>query len=383
MLRTGLPIHIAAVAVASPLGIGAEALSLALRDSRRAPVWEDLGDGIRAPLARVPLQDNPADADRTITLLNECLGQLRDPMALLRAYVPAERRAAAVGVSKGAVLSWWRQDGALPIHTLLPDAAVLHTAQSLGISGSIGCAVAACATGLHNLALGAEWIARGDADIAIVGATEASLHPAYISSFQRLGPVTASECRPFTSERDGFAVGEGVALLLLANEDALHRSGLRPIARLSGWALGADAHSATGVDPAGTAIAATARRALAMASVPPNSLSLLQVHGTGTPANDTAEAAAIRLLGAGTVPVSALKGALGHGMGAVAALELAACVVALRDGFTPGSAGFSTLAEDCAGIRVQTSAGATAPRRILKLSGGFGGQLGAVVLEVP
>ena len=152
-------------------------------------------------------------------------------------------------------------------------------------------------------------------------------------------------CRPFDADRNGMVMGEGAAVFVL--EDAGHAAarGAKPLAEIAGFGMTADAGDI--VAPSVEGAIAAMRAALADAGMAAGEVGHVNAHGTGTLANDRAEAEALRqVVGAG-VPVSSTKGAHGHAIGATGALELLACIAALRYGMIPPTTGCRTVDPAC------------------------------------
>jgi 3-oxoacyl-[acyl-carrier-protein] synthase II len=236
----------------------------------------------------------------------------------------------------------------------------------------------------------AELIRSGACQTALAGGTDASLHPGLLASYRRLGVLAQPGddptgcCRPFDRTRTGFAVGEGAGVIVLEEwEHALSR-GAQPLAEWVDGRLGGDPSGLTLVDASGGALAGLVRRLLAAAELPPEQISCVCVHGTGTELNDSAESAALRqILGshASGIPVFGVKGALGHLMGAAGAVETAVSILAVRDQTFPGTANFRR-ADSGQGIHVQPETrNDVTISSLLKLSLGFGGQLAAGIIR--
>ncbi len=359
--------------VACPLGIGLDALAESLSRGVSSITREELAPGFHVPVARTPIADDPRDGDRTWTLARACLAQVPGELSALRTVDPC-RIGVAAATSKGEVLSLLGADPP-PHHLAGADALARRIASGVGARGPVQARVAACATGAHNLVAAAEWISSGMADVVVCGCAEATIHPLYAASFAGLGLLTPDACRPFDARRNGFAMGEGAAVFVLASRPATERLGLAPLAWLAGWATGSDAHAMTGMNPDGAAHARLAARALADAGIVMGGVDYVQAHGTATVANDTAELAFARRA---CVPrLVSLKGAMGHLMGAAAGVEAAACIASIAHGVIPGTVGFEASAAPDA--PVLADAEVREVRAVLQVAAGFGGQMAAMV----
>ncbi|MCJ1310234.1 Mitochondrial beta-keto-acyl synthase [Agyrium rufum] len=206
----------------------------------------------------------------------------------------------------------------------------------------------ACTTGAHAISDAARMIATDEADVMVAGGSESCITPLAIVGFERSRSLTTSwndepskASRPFSSDRDGFVMGEGAGVLLLEEyEHALKRKA--PIyAILASHAATSDAHHATTPPPSGEGALRSMRLALTRAELAPEQLSYINAHGTSTPLGDLAENTAIMGLFGSTRPadvktlISSTKGATGHMLGAAGAIEAIFAVLAVRDNIVP------------------------------------------------
>jgi len=192
----------------------------------------------------------------------------------------------------------------------------------------------ACSSGANAVVVGAAWLLSGEVDAVVAGGCD-GLCRLTLSGFNSLGAIDPETCRPFDRRRRGTILGEGAGFLVLEQAGRASARLADPVAELSGWALGCEAHHITNPAPDGHAMAGVIHRALARAGLSPRDVDYVNAHGTGTLANDAMEAAALaRALGAeiDRVPVSSCKGQIGHTLGAAGGIEaaLTALVVARR-----------------------------------------------------
>ncbi|WP_055599443.1 beta-ketoacyl-[acyl-carrier-protein] synthase family protein [Streptomyces aureus] len=243
----------------------------------------------------------------------------------------------------------------------------------------------ACAAGASALGIGRELLRQGVADVVVAGGAEAPITPLYVSSFARMralsrradDPATAS--RPFDAGRDGFVLGEGAGVLVLETEEHAAARGARPLARLTGYGASSDAHHVTSPHPEGRGAELAMRAALDDAGLAAGDVDYVNAHGTSTPLNDVTEAGVVSRLLGDRVAVSSTKGVTGHPLGAAGAVEAAYCVLAIRDGLIPPTAG---LVDPDPRIEVDLVRGSarTGPvRAALSNSFGFGGQNATLV----
>ena len=238
----------------------------------------------------------------------------------------------------------------------------------------------ACATGVSAIGRLFRRIRAGASDRGIAGGYD-TLTRFIQLGFDSLGALTPKTCTPFDKNRSGFFIGDTAAVLVLESLDSARRRGARIHGEILGYGESLDGHHPTHPDPEGRGIARAIRQALDMASMEPGAVDYVNAHGTGTPANDAAEAKGILLaLGdeAGRrVPVSSTKALVGHTLGGAGALEQCFCLLAMERGFLPIQAGLSTPDPACPLNFVRSPEGR--PRVSLNNSLGFGGANGVIL----
>ncbi|MEU2059730.1 beta-ketoacyl-[acyl-carrier-protein] synthase family protein [Streptomyces sp. NPDC013455] len=256
-------------------------------------------------------------------------------------------------------------------------------ARQHGFLGPSTVVATACASGNSALAHGAEAIRAGRADVMIAGGAD-ELSAGIMMMFASLRSLTDDALRPFDRNRSGLVVSEGAAALVLESYEHARRRGARVYAELAGWASACDAHHMTAPHPDGRGARRSMERALALAGTPLDRVGYISAHGTGTPSNDSVEAAAVRaLFGERGPAVSSLKGALGHTQGAASAIEAVACVLALRDGVVPPTANLVEPDPECAVDLVHGAAREAALDVVVNNAFGFGGNTACTVFTRP
>lgn len=190
--------------------------------------------------------------------------------------------------------------------------------------------------------------------------------------------------RPFDSERDGFVISEGSAVVVLESWEHAVARGAPVYGRVLGSASTSDGHDLTVPLADGTQAARCVELALKDAAVSPADVLQINAHGTGTKLNDLAEASALRQVFGQNVPaVTSIKGATGHAFGASGAFEVVASLLSMRHGIIPPTIGLGEV-DPAAGLAVVTSPGDDwEPGVTISNSFGFGGHNGCLVLGTP
>jgi 3-oxoacyl-[acyl-carrier-protein] synthase II len=239
---------------------------------------------------------------------------------------------------------------------MISDIAAGHIAIRWGFKGPNYATTSACATSSHSLADALMLIQRGDADIMVVGGSEAAICPMGVGGFNAMkalstrndDPKTAS--RPFDKDRDGFVMGEGAGVLILETlEHALNR-GAKIYAEFAGFGLTDDAFHITQPAPNGEGAYRSMKLALEDAGLQPQDIDYINAHGTSTPFNDKNETAAIKTLFgdyAYKINISSTKSMTGHLLGAAGAVEAIATVLAIERGIMPPTINYFTPDPEC------------------------------------
>ncbi len=246
----------------------------------------------------------------------------------------------------------------------------------------------ACAAGASAIGTALQLLRSGAVDVVLAGGVEAGITPLSVAAFANMGalsknddPTTAS--RPFDTDRDGFVMGEGAAVLVLERAEHADARGATILGRVAGYGASADAHHATAPPEDGAGAVLAMQRALEDAGLDPTSIGHVNAHGTSTPLNDAAESIAIRtVLGDHTdaVAVTSTKGVTGHLLGAAGAVEAVVALQVLREGLIPPTAGLRTQDPDIHLDVVTGEPREVAVDAVLSNSFGFGGQNAALVL---
>jgi nodulation protein E len=262
----------------------------------------------------------------------------------------------------------------LTVPKVMVSAPVSAVAMEFKIRGPVFAVSSACASSGHAVAQGAGFIRTGECDVAIVGGSEAIATPCCLRAWEGLQAMTPTTCRPFSAGRDGMAIGEGGAVLVLEALDHAEARGATILAELTGVGLSSDAFHWTQPSLDGAVRAMT--RALGDAGALEGETVLIATHGTGTPLNDKNEAAAIHAVfgeAAMRHPVIATKSAHGHLIGAATALQGVIGLRGLAEGLAPPILNYIGPDADCALDLVLETARPIDARVLLLNSFAFGG----------
>jgi 3-oxoacyl-[acyl-carrier-protein] synthase II len=264
---------------------------------------------------------------------------------------------------------------------LFKEALILALASRFGLEGPGVLLSPACAAASSAIAWAAQRIRDGDVNVMLAGASDA-LTQVVFAGFHAMR-LLSEACRPFSADRRGLVLSEGAALLVLEEEAHALARGATILARLSGWGLSCDAVHPT--SPASDGILRAMTAALANAGLSADEVGQVSAHGTGSVANDAAEAIAIgALLGdrVAEVPVSAIKGTLGHTEGAAGAFAALAAVLSLQHETLPPLAGYLAPDASLPALRLATNRTERfEASNVLVNASGFGGANVSLVFE--
>jgi act minimal PKS ketosynthase (KS/KS alpha) len=278
--------------------------------------------------------------------------------------VPGSRIGVTVGSAVGATIKLeseyvvlsdggrqWEVDPAYAVphlyDYLVPSSLAAEVAWKVGAEGPVSVVSDGCTAGIDALGYAAQVIRCGDADVMIAGGTEAPIAPITVACFDAIKATSVHNDdpehahRPYDVSRNGFVLGEGSAMLVLEEYEHARRRGARIYAEIAGVATRANAFHMTGLQADGREMAEAVRVALDQARIGADRVDWVSMHGTGTKQNDRHETAAIkRALGehAYRTPASSIKSMIGHSLGAIGALETAACALAITHGAVPPTA---------------------------------------------
>jgi minimal PKS ketosynthase (KS/KS alpha) len=324
-----------------------------------------------------------------------------------------EERASALGVAFGSAVGCttsmereyvvlsdggrdWLVDHAYTIPQLyehfVPGSMAAELARLAGARGPVALISDGCTSGLDAVGYACELVREGAADVVLSGATDAPISPITLACFDAIKATTPRNddpehaSRPFDATRNGLVLGEGAAVVIVEELTHAVRRGAHIYAEIAGFGSRCNAYHMTGLRPDGKEMAEAIRVALAQARLSPQDIDYVNAHGSSTKQNDVHETAAFKKsLGehAYRVPVSSVKSMIGHSLGAIGALELVACVLAMEHGLIPPTANLHNPDPACDLDYVPLRAREASVDTVLSVGSGFGGFQTAVVLARP
>lgn len=232
----------------------------------------------------------------------------------------------------------------------------------------------ACSSSAKVFASAARAIRAGIIDAAIVGGVD-SLCLTTLYGFHSLQLVSPNPCMPFDLDRTGISIGEAGGFALLTR-DSCHQH------YLLGYGESSDAYHMSSPHPAGDGAYAAMKQALASAKLMPIDIDYINLHGTGTQANDSAEAAAVTRAFGDLTPASSTKGWTGHTLGAAGIIEICIGLQAIENQYLPKNLGLKTPHADMS-LALVTQGRPAAIKRVLSNSFGFGGSNCSVIVGQP
>ncbi len=260
-----------------------------------------------------------------------------------------------------------------------------------GLRGPNMAIVTACATANH--CMGEAWriIKFGDADVMLTGGSEACIVPVGIAGFCAMRALSTRNdeperaSRPFDKDRDGFVMGEGAGVIILEEYEHAKKRGAKIYCELAGYGLTADAYHMSAPLPGGEGAARCMAMAMNHAKVNPEEVDYINAHGTSTPVGDICETKAVKHAfgehARNGLLVSSTKSMTGHLLGAAGAVEMAASVLAMRDGIVPPTINLDNPDPECDLDYVPHRAREKKVKVAISNSFGFGGHNSSVLIK--
>lgn len=389
-------LKITAYTLTSALGVGREATLDALRARRGGLRPNDFDP--RGPNTWIGRVDGVEDAPLTGTFAPyDCRNNRLAEIGLAAdAFIDHCRRArerhgagnigvfmgtSTSGVEQTELAYLAREDAQAPLpdwfdyaHTGDLFSLAAYVRDRLGLNGPTQTLSTACSSSAKAFATAWRHIEAGLCTAAVVGGVD-SLCRMTLHGFAALQLVSERPCRPADPSRDGISIGEAAAFALLEPADG---AGIH----LLGYGESNDAYHMSSPDPTGAGAALAMRNALRRAGLEAGDVDFIHLHGTATPANDTAEDRAVSEIFGNAVPCASTKGWTGHTLGAAGAANALIGALCIEHGLIPGS--LNTASVDPAFAADVRIAGSEAPlRRVVSNAFGFGGSNASLVLGYP
>ncbi|MEU6933412.1 beta-ketoacyl synthase [Streptomyces sp. 2RAF24] len=273
-----------------------------------------------------------------------------------------------------------------------PSTLASLVAEQFGARGPVQTVSTGCTSGLDAVGYAFHTIQEGRADVCIAGASDSPISPITMACFDAIKATSPDNddpehaSRPFDDRRNGFVMGEGAAVLVLEEYEHARARGAHIYCEIGGYATFGNAYHMTGLTGEGLEMARAIDSALDQSRLDPTLIDYVNAHGSGTRQNDRHETAAVkRSLGAHAydTPMSSIKSMVGHSLGAIGAIEVVACVLALKHQVVPPTANYETPDPECDLDYVPRTARSRKLRNVLSVGSGFGGFQSAVLLTGP
>ncbi len=272
----------------------------------------------------------------------------------------AARAGVVLGTAGGGVSTWddnYRavyEEGKNRVHPfvvpkLMNNAACSHISMEYNLKGPSFTVSTACASSNHAMAQAFQMVRSGMAPAMVTGGSESMLCFGGVKAWEGLRVMSKDACRPFSANRNGMVQGEGAGIFVFEEYEHARKRGAEILAEVVGYAMSSDASDI--VMPSKQGAARAIAGALADARLNPEDVRYINAHGTGTAANDKTECAAVAdVFGrhADELMISSTKSMHGHLIGATGAVELLACIMALRDGVIAPTIGYEEFDPECA-----------------------------------
>ncbi len=272
----------------------------------------------------------------------------------------AARSGVVLGTAGGGVSTWddnYRavyEEGKNRVHPfvvpkLMNNAAASHVSMEWNLKGPSFTVSTACASSNHAMAQAFAMVRSGMAPAMVTGGSESMLCFGGVKAWEGLRVMSRDACRPFSANRNGMVQGEGAGVFVFEEYDHARARGADILCEVAGFAMTSDASDIVMPSKAGAARAMSG--ALADARIDRDKVGYINAHGTGTAANDKTECAAVAdVFGphADDLMISSTKSMHGHLIGGTGAVELLACIMALRDGVIAPTIGYQEPDPECA-----------------------------------
>lgn len=377
------PVYIAGVGILSALGSGLEATEKGLRENRSAITPLSLFTPLYgAPLPTGQVNDSFLDRDQSsLRSRTHRLALTASRQALASSVGKLAPEAVILGTTTGGIYSTEellrknsRQIELYQFHGL--HTVATDVARQCRCTGPALVVSTACSSGVVAIALAVQMLRCGMVKSVLAGGVDSLSRLPYFG-FLSLQLVDQAGCRPLDKDRQGMAVAEGAGMLLLTTEKPQQWC-----AEIVGTGLSCDAYHPVTPHPEGQGAYNAMHRALADAGLDPGDISYINLHGTGTPENDLAEAKAVRRLFSVPPPLSSIKGATGHSLAAAGAIEAIVSAIAVAKGLLPANTNLRQV-DPLLGVSPVRQPVNAPVQTVLTNSFGFCGNNGSLIIAAP
>lgn len=325
------------------------------------------------------------DEDMLRGLLKDSIGALRESIEAVFSKVPADR----VGLVLGncdyfgqRVIEYHRQFAktgsfsGYDISFQSPHKVADLMASGLGIKGPVFTVATACASSATAMARAADLIDSGVCDVVLAGGIDTS-NDMIVDGFASLSAISPAVTNPFSRNRKGITLGDGAGYFFVSRERLFDF----PVV-MTGFGESSDGYNMTSPDPEAKAVMECLRKALRMAQLDAEDIDYINLHGTGTKANDSMEGLAVSSVFPALTPVSSTKALTGHTLAAAGAIELGLSALSIANGYgLPPHCYDGDTEEEATGLCFVPQGNSMPARKILSSSFAFGGANCAVILE--
>ena len=305
----------------------------------------------------------------------------------------AAKSGVVLGTAGGGVSTWddnYRsvyEEGKNRVHPLvvpklMNNAAASHVSMEYNLKGPSFTVSTACASSNHAMAQAFQMVRTGLAPAMVTGGSESMLCFGGVKAWEGLRVMSKDACRPFSANRNGMVQGEGAGIFVFEEYEHARARGAEILCEVAGFAMSSDATDI--VMPSKNGAARAIAGALSDAQLNPEDVGYINAHGTGTAANDKTECAAVAdVFGqhADKLMISSTKSMHGHLIGGTGAVELLACIMALRDGVIAPTIGYEEADPECALDVVPNEARDAKVNVVLSNAFAFGGMNAVLALR--
>ncbi len=371
------------IGVVSPVGNNAQEFSAAMRQGYDGAAPITRFEAGNFPVKKAcEVKNFPLDSatDPFIQFGLQAAGEAFKDSGLDQGAMDPYRFGLAVSSSKGGMTSLEKGD----FENYSPDRLNSHLARRYQAKGPMQCVIAACSTGTYAVMEAARWIEQGDADFVLAGASDASITPLMLAGYHQLGVYSKNGMCPYDSRRSGFLVGEGAGVVALELETQARARGAQIYARIAGYAMTTDAYRATAFDPETNELRYLLRELLRKADIKAADIDYFNTHGTSTREGDRYETEQIKKAfgkDAYGISYSSTKSMVGHMLGASGAVELIACLLAMKESFVPPTIHYEQPDPACDLDYTPNQPRVGKIDLACSISLGFGGHMGGIIVK--